>query len=133
MSENKPNLRDIIKEEYKRCLSDPLYFMRKYVKIQHPLRGTLPFDLFPFQEDALKGLINNNYNIIFQKIKVEIENTDEGTTILQDIILKDSIRQENNLELLAKLIIELNLLENIKLEFMMEKSMMWMCINILMN
>jgi len=55
----------------------------------------------------------NNYNIIFQKIKVEIENTAEGTTILQDIILKDSIRQENNLELLAKLIIELNLLENI--------------------
>ena len=41
----------------------------------------------------------NNYNIIFQKIKVEIENTAEGTTILQDIILKDSIRQENNLEL----------------------------------
>mgnify|MGYP003332922639 CR=1 FL=1 len=56
MSENKPNLRDIIKEEYKRCLSDPLYFMRKYVKIQHPLRGTLPFDLFPFQEDALKEI-----------------------------------------------------------------------------
>lgn len=61
-------------------------------------------------------LANNNYNIIFQKIKVEIENTIEGTKILQDIILKDSIRQENNLELLAKLTIDLNLFENIKTE-----------------
>jgi hypothetical protein len=61
-------------------------------------------------------LANNNYNIIFQKIKVEIENTDEGTTILQDIILKDTIRQENNLELLAKLTIDLNIIEQIKIE-----------------
>jgi hypothetical protein len=59
-------------------------------------------------------LANNNYNIIFQKIKVEIENTNEGIFILQDIILKDTIRQENNLELLAKLTIDLNILEQIK-------------------
>jgi hypothetical protein len=61
-------------------------------------------------------LANNNYNIIFQKIKVEVENTDEGTSILQDIILKDTIRQENNLELLAKLTIDLNIIEQIKIE-----------------
>jgi len=59
-------------------------------------------------------LANNNYNIIFQKIKVEIENTEEGNQILQDIILKDAIRQDNNLDILAKLTIDLNILEQFK-------------------
>lgn len=50
---NQPTLRDVIREETKRCMEDPVYFMRKYVKIQHPNKGTIPFDLYPFQEDAL--------------------------------------------------------------------------------
>jgi hypothetical protein len=49
---SQPNLREIIKQEYKRCIEDPIYFMKKYVKIQHPIRGTVGFELYPFQEEA---------------------------------------------------------------------------------
>ena len=53
---SQPNLRDIIKSEYKKCIEDPIYFMKKYVKIQHPIRGTVAFAFYPFQEDALQKI-----------------------------------------------------------------------------
>ena len=54
-------------------------------------------------------LANNNYNVIFESVQIQ-EN------VLQDIILKDTIRQENNLELLAKLTIDLNIFDKLKIE-----------------
>ena len=47
------SLQDAIKEQYKKCAKDPVYFMRKYCKIQHPVRGKIPFDLYEFQEALL--------------------------------------------------------------------------------
>lgn len=65
-------LKEIIKEEYKKCLVDPIYFMKKYVKIQHPIRGTINFDLYPFQEETLDGLIKNDFNIILKSRQMGI-------------------------------------------------------------
>lgn len=108
MGDPKPNLREIIKEEYKRCLSDPLYFMRKYVKIQHPLKGTLAFDLFPFQEDALKGLINNNYNIILKSRQMGITTLTSAYALWLMLFHSDknilciSIKQETAKEIITR-------------------------------
>ena len=60
---SQPNLREIIRNEYKKCIEDPIYFMKKYVKIQHPIRGTVGFELYPFQEDALQNFVDNQLNI----------------------------------------------------------------------
>ena len=49
----KQSLKDIIKLEYQKCASDPIYFMKKYCMIQHPVRGKIQFQLYPFQEDTL--------------------------------------------------------------------------------
>ena len=46
----KKSLKEIIAEEYKKCAVDPIHFMKKYCMIQHPTRGKIPFQLFPFQE-----------------------------------------------------------------------------------
>jgi hypothetical protein len=70
MSQN--NLREIIKAEYKKCIENPIYFMKKYVKIQHPIRGTITFDLFDFQEDALRDLTVNDFNIILKSRQMGI-------------------------------------------------------------
>lgn len=56
----------LIKEEYRRCCSDPAYFMRKYVYIQHPMRGRILFNLYPFQEKVLH-LFRDSKNIIVLK------------------------------------------------------------------
>jgi hypothetical protein len=59
-------LKEVIKEEYKKCLVDPIYFMKKYVKIQHPIRGTVNFDLYEFQEKTLTDLVDHDFNIILK-------------------------------------------------------------------
>jgi hypothetical protein len=59
-----PNIKDIIKQEYMKCMMDPVHFMRKYCYIQHPKKGRILFHLYPFQESVLNEVRNNNYNII---------------------------------------------------------------------
>jgi hypothetical protein len=41
------------------CMEDPLYFMRKFVKIQHPMKGAQPFIPYPFQVDLLNAFHEN--------------------------------------------------------------------------
>lgn len=67
-----PNLREIIKSEYKKCIENPIYFMKKYVKIQHPIKGTVNFDLYEFQEKTLQQLVNNDFNIILKSRQMGI-------------------------------------------------------------
>lgn len=66
------NIRDVIREEYVRCAKDPIYFMKKYVKIQHPIRGTLPFLTYPFQDSTLADLIKYDQNIILKSRQMGI-------------------------------------------------------------
>lgn len=71
MAETK-NIKDLVKVEYVKCLKDPIYFMKKYVKIQHPTRGTLPFLTYPFQDNALKDFVDHNQNIILKSRQMGI-------------------------------------------------------------
>jgi hypothetical protein len=63
MSEQQ-NIKDIIKQEFIKCASDPVHFMKKYYMIQHPKRGRIQFNLYPFQEKVLRLFQKNNYNIV---------------------------------------------------------------------
>ena len=72
MANQQVNLREVVKQEYRKCLEKPMYFMKKYVKIQHADRGTLIFDLFPFQEQTLQSFIDNDKNIILKSRQMGI-------------------------------------------------------------
>jgi len=78
MSNTNKSLKDIIKEEYKKCLLDPVHFMKKYCQIQHPQKGKIPFHLYPFQEDALRDLRDNDYNIILKSRQLGISTLSAG-------------------------------------------------------
>lgn len=54
---------DQIKEIIK-CGHEPDYFFKKYCKIQHPVRGTIPFRTFPFQEECIRDFEANRFNIV---------------------------------------------------------------------
>ena len=69
---SQPNLREIIRAEYKKCIEDPIYFMKKYVKIQHPVRGTVAFELYPFQENTLRDFVDNSLNIVLKSRQMGI-------------------------------------------------------------
>jgi len=74
-----------IQLEYIKCASDPAHFMKKYVKIQHPQRGTIPFYLYPFQEATLKLLqrnqTDNKYSIINKSRQLGISTVVAGYSL----------------------------------------------------
>ncbi len=49
------NIKEIIKQEYIKCATDPVHFFRKYCYITHPVKGRVLFHLYPFQEEVLNG------------------------------------------------------------------------------
>jgi hypothetical protein len=50
-------------KELKRCIQDPIYFARNYVKVQHPTKGQMPFDLYNYQEDLISLYAQNRFSI----------------------------------------------------------------------
>ena len=71
-------LKDIIKQEYKKCAADPIYFMRKYCYIQHRERGRILFALYKFQEKVLAKFDENTYNIILKSRQLGISTLTAG-------------------------------------------------------
>lgn len=53
-------------EEIIKCGKDPIYFMKKYCKIQHPARGLLPFETYPFQDECIQAFLEHRLNIILK-------------------------------------------------------------------
>lgn len=75
------SLRDIIKEEYVKCAANPVYFMKKYSKIQHPVRGKILFELWDFQEDVLRDFQNHRYNICLKSRQLGISTLIAGYSL----------------------------------------------------
>jgi len=62
---NNVDFKQIIRQEYIKCCSSPVHFMRKYCYIQHPERGRILFNLYPFQEKILK--LFNKQDLLINK------------------------------------------------------------------
>jgi len=85
----KKSLKEIIGDEYKRCSQDPIHFMRKYCIIQHPTRGKMLFNLYPFQEKSLDQLKDNRYNIILKSRQLGISTLTAGYALWKMIFRSD--------------------------------------------
>jgi hypothetical protein len=72
------NIKQIITEQYQKCAADPVYFMKNYCYIQHPVRGKIKFKLYPFQENSLSSLRDNRYNIILKSRQLGISTLSAG-------------------------------------------------------
>jgi hypothetical protein len=66
------DLKQIVAQEYIKCAKDPAYFMRKYCYIQHPKRGRILFNLYPFQESVLHLFRDENYIITLKSRQLGI-------------------------------------------------------------
>jgi hypothetical protein len=85
----KKSLKDIIAEEYKKCAVDPIHFMKKYCMIQHPVRGKIPFHLFPFQEKTLTQFAGNRFNIVLKSRQTGISTLSAGYALWKMIFNSD--------------------------------------------
>lgn len=56
-----PRLAEIMK-----CSEDALYFIKNYCMIQHPQRGSIKLEPYPYQEDCIKAFQTNSKNIVLK-------------------------------------------------------------------
>ena len=50
--------------EYAKCMQDPAYFARKYIKVISLDEGLVPFDLYPYQEKMFHHFNDNRFSIV---------------------------------------------------------------------
>ena len=84
-----PDLRQIIREEYLKCAADPAHFMKKYCNIQHPQRGRVLFNLYPFQEKTLRLFRDNPYSIVLKSRQLGISTLAAGYSLWLMLFHKD--------------------------------------------
>jgi len=103
------DLKQIIADEYVRCAKDPIHFMRKYCKIQHPTRGKINFDLYPFQEKALTQFAEHDYSVILKSRQLGISTLTAGVTLWSMVFNQDfnalviAIKQDTAKNLVTKI------------------------------
>ena len=93
-----------------RCGKDPAFFCKKYAKISHPMRGSIPFDLYDFQEEALKDFKGNRFSVILKARQLGISTTVAAYVAWLMLFHKD----KNVLVVATKLGTAANLVKKIK-------------------
>ena len=83
------DIKKVIRQEYLKCASDPVHFMKKYCFIQHPQRGRIQFSLYPFQEKVLSLFQDNPYSIILKSRQLGISTLTAGFSLWMMIFNKD--------------------------------------------
>ena len=53
------NIHDLV-----RCAIDPIYFAKKFVKVIHPKKGAIPFEMYHYQERMIEGFLKNRWTIV---------------------------------------------------------------------
>lgn len=108
---SQPDLKDIIRYEYKRCATDYAYMFCKYGTISHPMRGKIKFELYPFQEHTLSGLQKNRFNIILKSRQMGIS-TLSGAFCCAQMLFNSNYKI---LIIATKQDVAMNLLDKVKL------------------
>lgn len=70
--------KDKLRNEIITCGCDPNYFIRNYVKIKHPVRGLISFDMFKYQEDLINDYVEHRFNIILKARQLGISEVTAG-------------------------------------------------------
>jgi hypothetical protein len=117
-----PDLKQIIRQEFVRCVADPVHFMRKYCYIQHPQRGRILFNLYPFQEKVLTHFQNNPYSIVLKSRQLGISTLGAGYALWLMLFHKD----KNVLTLATTQATARNLVS--KVQFMYENLPSWLTV-----
>ena len=83
------DIKSIIKQEFVKSASDPVYFMKKYCWIQHPTRGRTQFNLYPFQEKLLGLLNKHDKSVILKSRQLGISTLSAGIALHMMLFQKD--------------------------------------------
>lgn len=93
-----------------KCGKDPVYFMNKYLKIQHPLKGLIRFNTFPFQDDCVKDFNDHRFNIILKSRQLGLSTLVAAYAVWQACFYKE----KNILIIATKLAVAQNFIRKVK-------------------
>jgi len=114
------DIKQIIAQEFVKCGKDPVYFMKKYCYIQHPTRGRILFNLYPFQEKVLHLFKDNQYLMVLKSRQLGISTLAAGYALWLMLFHKD----KNVLALATTQATARNLVT--KVQFMYEQLPKWL-------
>ena len=83
------NIKKIIAQEYIKCAKNPAYFMKKYCYIQHPTRGRILFNLYPFQDKILHLFKDHQYIITLKSRQLGLSTLASAYSLWLMIFHKD--------------------------------------------
>ena len=121
------DLKKIIRQEYIKCAKDPVHFMKKYCYIQHPQRGRIQFNLYPFQEKVLGKFKENPYSIILKSRQLGISTLTAAFSLWTMLFHKD----KNVLCIATKQETAKNMVTKVK--FMYDNLPSWLSIDYIEN
>jgi hypothetical protein len=75
--------------EIAKCIDDPVYFIKTYVKIVNVDRGLIPFEMWPFQEDMVRNFHENRFSICKMPRQVGKTTTSAGY-MLWSVLFKEN-------------------------------------------
>jgi len=76
--------------EIAKCMDDPVYFAKNYIKIVHVDRGLIPFEMWPFQEEMMDTFEENRFTICLCPRQVG-KTTTTISYILHQIIFRENL------------------------------------------
>ena len=115
----KNNKQAQIKEIIK-CGKDPIYFFNKYVKIQHPTRGSILFKTYPFQDDCVNDFRQNRFNIVLKSRQLGLSTITAAYAMWMVLFHKD----KNVLVIATKLAVAQNFIR--KCKFLLASCPKWL-------
>ena len=92
-----------------RCGKDPIHFIRNHAKIQHPQRGTIPFETYPFQDDCIAAFEQHRFNIICKSRQLGLSTSCAAYAVWLAIFYKD----KNILVIATKLSTAMNFIKKV--------------------
>jgi hypothetical protein len=84
--------------------------MKKYCKIQHQVRGLIPFETYDFQDDCVKQFQENRFNIVLKSRQLGLSTVSAAYVVWYAIFKKD----KNILVIATKLNTAINFIKKVK-------------------
>jgi len=107
--------------EIVKCGKNPEYFINRYVKIQHPLRGRIDFHTFPFQNDCLEAFNDHRFNVVVKSRQLGLSTLTAAYAVWLAMFRKD----KSILIIATKLAVAQNFIKKVKIALTGIPQWMW--------
>ena len=97
-------------KEVLKCGKNPVYFIKNYCKISHPMKGVIPFSLYEYQEDLVKDFNDHRFTIIVKARQLGISTVTAAYIVWLMLFYRD----KNVMVVATKFAVAANLVKKVK-------------------